>query len=559
MQTGIQNTMIGKLGIAGAALLLAVGGAVAAAKGPMTLDHYIHQASEYELVNQAYNQCPATLISPHIQWARNPAWGEPRLLIILPTWASREAVELKERFPSQVSLVMTRSHKEWSMPPESKRVGEWDYQGANPKDVDRIALTLLNRPEKYDSIIIGKVNWNEIPETIRQLVLDRVATGCGLVYVGPGGLDERLAKLCAPKESGGDSPRITEGVPLVAFPVWNGKRGMTTRDISAAHYGQGRIVFVNYPDGGAMFQGPLIYEDRTAMTSDPPGLDRRSLFAPENISLTPYAEDDPLFYEYYHSLLAKAILWASRKEPEVRIVPKRETVETDIAALPASLSLFRIGDGTPFVPCTAYLELRDRNNKLLLGRPAAIKAVQGGGEVVLELPRVKTGLYMADLWLSRDDRVVNWASVPITVTGPQYIDAVLPEKEAFAKGEAIRGKVRLKTGLPAGAWSARGPWRHAPAHRRPRRRGGQRSGGGVCRGPETPVVPGLCRFCNGHGRGTRWGTQYPGSGSRDLGRAHDACRRARQQCSGFNLHYVGQRDLEPRPQRDARAVQAIRR
>ena len=434
-----------------AGLLLAVGGTTAPADEPMTLDHYIHRASDYELVNQAYNQCPATLISPHIAWARNPAWGEPRLLIILPTWTSRDAVELKERFPSQVSLVMTRSHTEWSMPIQSKRTGEWNYHAADPQEPDRIALTLLNRPEKYDSIIIGKVNWQEIPETVRQLILDRVATGCGLVYVGPSGLDERLAKLCtAGKASGSGSPLIAEGVPLVAFPPWHGKHSMAPRDISVAQYGQGRVVFLNYPDGGASFQGPLLAEENLAAW-DPAGNERRFKIAPETIGLTPYAEDDPLFYEYYHSLLGKAILWASRKEPEVRIAPKSETIEIDIASLPASLPLFKIG-GKATAPCTAYLELRDRKNKMLFGHPAAIKAVEGGAEVALELPRVKTGLYLADVWLMRDGRVVNWASVPIQVAGPQYIEAVVPEKDAFAKGEAIRGKVRLKADLPAGAW-----------------------------------------------------------------------------------------------------------
>ena len=452
MSIKIQNAAIGRLRIACAALLLAVGGTIASAQEPMTLDHYIHHTSDYELVNQAYNQCSATLISPHVQWARNPAWGEPRLLIVMPTWTSREAVELKERFPSQVSIVMTRSHIEWSMPPEIQRKGEWNYHSADPKEVDRIALTLLNRPDKYDAIIIGKVSWKAIPETVRQLIMDRVATGCGLVYVGPSGLDERLAKLCESKASRGDAPRIAEGVPLAEFPVWNGKRRMVPGDISAAQYGQGRVVFVNYPDSGAMFQGPLIYEDKTAMTSDPAGNARRMTIAPETIGLTPYAEDDPLFYEYYHSLLGKAILWASRKEPEVRLAPKSETIETDIAALPASLPLFQISGGKPTASCKAYMELRDRNNKVLFGRTVAIKAVESGEEVALELPRVKTGLYMADLWLSRGGRVVNWASVPINVAGSQYIDAVVPDKEAFAKGEAISGKVRLKADLPTGAW-----------------------------------------------------------------------------------------------------------
>ena len=236
---------------------------------PMTVDHYIHRASEYEFVNTAYNQLPATLISPHIAWHES-SLERAAAVDRAADLGLAQAVELKERFPSQISVVMTRSHIEWALPKKGET-----YHEVDPKEPDRIALTLLNRPDKYDAIIIGKVNWKEIPETVRQLILDRVATGCGLVYVGPSGLDERLAKLLAQKAFTGDSSPIAEGVPLVAFPLWDGKRRMAPGDISAAQYGQGRVVFVNYPDSGAMFQGPLIYEDRATMTADPAGNERR--------------------------------------------------------------------------------------------------------------------------------------------------------------------------------------------------------------------------------------------------------------------------------------------
>jgi hypothetical protein len=117
----------------------------------MTVTEYTHHRGDYELTNTAYNQFPATFVSPHIRWAAHLVWGEPRVLFLLPSWAAREAVELKQRFPCQVAVVMTRSHLEWAEPKHGEPYGEVDA-----KQPTRIALTLLNRPEKYDTIVIGK-------------------------------------------------------------------------------------------------------------------------------------------------------------------------------------------------------------------------------------------------------------------------------------------------------------------------------------------------------------------------------------------------------------------
>jgi hypothetical protein len=397
----------------------------------MTVGQYSHRKGDYELVNTAYNQLPATLISPHIAWARNPAWGEPRVLLVLPTWASRDAVELKQRFPCQVSVVMTRSHLEWAVPKSGEPYGE-----ADAKEPTRIALTLLHRPDKYDAIVIGKVDWSAIPEPVRQLVLDRVATGSGLVYVSPRGLDERLEKLRAdnrPKES---PSLIAEGVPLAMLPLRNEKRGMGPLEIATAQYGQGRVVFVDYRDHARILEG---------------GNEWRYAVGAETIALTPFVEDDPLFYDYYYSLLGKALLWAARKDPESRIVPKSEAFEIDSGKLPGSLALFAVTVGKQGAACIAHVELRDRDNRVIVVRQVPLPMAAGPSEVALDIPRVKTGLYVADLWLIAGGHVANWASIRISVVGPEYIEAVVPDKACYGRGEAIRGTVRFRASLPAGA------------------------------------------------------------------------------------------------------------
>ena len=132
------------------------------------------------------------------------------------------------------------------------------------------------------------------------------------------------------------------------------------------------------------------------------------------------------------------------------IVPKSETVEVDISKLPAAIPLFDvISENTPATEALA--EFRERTNTVLFTRPVRLKTAAGKTEAVFDIPRVKTGLYVADLWLTQGGRVVNWASVPVKITGPEYIAAVVPEKESFARGEPIRGTVRLQADLPVGA------------------------------------------------------------------------------------------------------------
>jgi hypothetical protein len=430
-------------------VLVGAGAVLGQTTPSMTVRDYRYQRSDYELTNTAYNQLPATLVSPHIRWAGTPAWGEPRVLLILPTWAAREAVELKQRFPCHVAVIMTRSHLEWATPKQGEPYGE-----VNPKEPTRIALTLLNRPDKYDAIVIGKLEWSAIPEPVRQLILDRVATGCGLVYVSPRGLDERLEKLRIDKRLAAESSGISEGVPLAMLPLRHEKRGMGPLEISATQFGQGRVVFLDYRDNVRIWEPPS-------------AVDWRYPVGPETIALTPFVEDDPLFYDYYHSLLSKTLLWASRKEPAVHIVPKNELTEVAFAKLPIPLALFDVlseGDlgGRTIRPETGkpdkvvgspagLVEFRDRTNAVLFSRAISLRTVDGKAEVVLPIPRVKTGLYVADLWLLRDGQVVKWGSAPVRVTGPEYIAAVVPAQESFARGEPIRGTVRLQADLPARA------------------------------------------------------------------------------------------------------------
>jgi len=94
-------------------------------------------------------------------------------LAILPGDNANEVNELAKRLDMVANVIPTGARDAWhSTPSESNQVGFL----ANK----HLALT-----NKYDCILIGKVAWDIIPKTGRELILKHVEQGTGLVYVSP--------------------------------------------------------------------------------------------------------------------------------------------------------------------------------------------------------------------------------------------------------------------------------------------------------------------------------------------------------------------------------------
>ena len=108
-----------------------------------------------------------------IHWYKPLAGGPLKILVILPGDNSNEVDELAKRLDMVANVIPTGARHAWhSAPSESSQVGFL----ANK----HLALT-----NKYDCIVIGKVAWDVIPKTKRELILKHVEQGSGLVYVSP--------------------------------------------------------------------------------------------------------------------------------------------------------------------------------------------------------------------------------------------------------------------------------------------------------------------------------------------------------------------------------------
>ena len=239
------------------------------------------------------------------------------------------------------------------------------YNTATNKDLDSAARTRLSGAYKYDVIVLGRISWKTVPDQIKKLILGKVAAGAGLVYVGPKDADDSLNGAFRKQDTGKDLlAGIQATVPLDILPLnvtipaekmkdWQKpSRKIGPFEVKAGKLGEGRVVFLDY-------------HDTTVGSRDlfSPGELLQFLLSPDTIALTPFVENDPLYYDYFYSILGKAILAVAGKETgiNVKVVAQNKSVER--TKLPAQVVSFNISTANKELKNAVVLyEIRNREN-----------------------------------------------------------------------------------------------------------------------------------------------------------------------------------------------------
>ena len=212
--------------------------------------------ADYRHSNERFNNYPGTLSGPRIEWAAPFAIGRLKLLIILPWGAAHEASELRSRIPADINLITTAGFDKWVNP----QAGEPAYE---PVPVDGVVLNdtanrLLSAGYRYDAIVVGKVKWSVIPQTIQEKILAKVRAGTSLVLISPWGVDDNLQKQMALSGDNALSGIVQSTVPVGILPLdvdfeQTGPKGYFPRrigppDISTGKLGGGNVVWLDYRD-----------------------------------------------------------------------------------------------------------------------------------------------------------------------------------------------------------------------------------------------------------------------------------------------------------------------
>jgi len=370
--------------------------------------------------------------TPHVTWAKPYAGGPLRALFIVPRrQAARDVVELRQRMDLDFEAVVTfNSHAVGADNRYDARV-----EGTSSKEKAEELRAKLKRD--YDVIVIANFDFDGLPTEFQYEILRKVVDGAGLVFTYLRPTDLNLFR----KPIEGVAEQLCDGVPFSGLPWWP-ETFMADRElesvndipgklISTWQLGEGRMAVVDWgPPPATGYGGP-------GMT---PQLD----FAPEL----------PTYYDYYDSLLARVLCWASHvKEPRIRLsglgcdavkVARAETAQTKVqftaenlgkAAVTTTLKyLLRAPDGLELASGQQRLSLKPGANQLSVPLPAGLPY----------------GSCFLDLRMYSGRAVEAWASKHIVVDSPVHVADFGLAREIVAPGGTLQGTLALSAPAPEG-------------------------------------------------------------------------------------------------------------
>lgn len=372
----------------------------------------------------------AEIPTPHIRWA-DPFAGGPLEVLIVPDVAhGRAAVELAQRLECRlfpVTLGAGSGTNRWGFGDFYGERGD-SYGAPFTLAYTYLADALLNGPH-YDVMVLpGLRPWDEFPRTLREAIRKRVEAGMGLVlldvHAGAGGDLVELSPL-EPGERAGRGARwrarrehyITRHVPLEALPFDQMRhrrakaRGEVLLETEAGEpilavrqVGRGRVAAAAWEQRGLI---PLVENQWSAGATWP-------------------------YWEYLYSLLARATIWAARKEPAAAL----RTLELDDAARPGRVRIAATAAAN--VTVTVRDEHGEIEQETVLALPAEPEA---------KLPeRARGRLHFIDV-IAREPRsgkVLDWGTRTYRTELPAEIADIRFRADRFRRGEAVTGEFALR-------------------------------------------------------------------------------------------------------------------
>ncbi len=379
--------------------------------------------------------------TPHVDWATPLAGGPLRALIINDMLTGRETVELAQRLDLDYDAPFIST---------AYSIGRGTQMFGAPVSVEWALdnIRTLLEENTYDVILIGGLTCELYPEDVIGMILDQVRAGAGLVWVNPNKCSDALwnALPVGPME-GGSRPEqtweavaehyVTAGIPWEALPPTEMSR-YTDADgaavlaragkyplVAEKWLGEGRILTLGY---NTSWQGPGSYSN----------------------GITPWIQFAPVrfaYWEYYHGLLAKSMIWAAGRVPEtaiasISVAPAEVTGGSDAPALELALA----GDPGEL---EGDLTLIDEFGEVHGTEEVLVDAAQSRFPLPQDLPG---GRYLVDVILrDRDRAVVDFGSATFTVMPQVEITELTVPDEIYRGGDTVEATATFEAIEPAPA------------------------------------------------------------------------------------------------------------
>ncbi len=393
--------------------------------------------------------------TPHYAWGTDFVNGPVKSYSISPVFDGRGIIELAERLNLDFKVTThgrSQGEQKWGFGDFYARRDPSGNDNKNPYGLSHnyIADDLLFSPE-FDVIIWpGLHSWENYPEQVRNSILERVKNGTGLVFLYPVSDEENgqlwtvsplksvlasKAQKYVPDSETLTTPQldlsawspvkphyITKGVCFEALPysfmgVFNyqnvsGEVLVKTEKgnpvLAINNYGKGRIVALAYPESGFL---PRVESPWETGVKYP-------------------------YWEYIWSLLARSVVWASQKEPEVAIANVIKTPDGINVILKNNVKetslVIQVFDDFGLIEEESTVLLKPKQENATV---AFRNKLNGGGHIVNISLKDQKGVY-------------DWYSLLFHTPKIAEIVSVKNEKLEIPRGEKVQTSVILKAEKP---------------------------------------------------------------------------------------------------------------
>lgn len=347
------------------------------------------------------------VVTPHVPWANPYYRGKTRILVLEDWTRLREVVELAQRLDVEYDVVPLNT--------DGDRRANFAKMADYEKEM--IAARLARNPEV---VILGALSSKWFPDDTWKLLCDKVAGGMGLVWPGMDPKEERLVELL--KEKLEPPSFLRNGPPLTPLAAMLG--GSYGSVFSMAASGQGRVI------------GTACNEHYR----------RHSALIPSY-----YTGDE----EYHFALLARLVLWAAKKEPDIAVLAQADG--DGLAAMQADRTVDILINSRRDAPLDARLDVvvRDtsaawdmfenkRRGVVEIGRQTysevsrqtrQLRLAPGVNKAPVTLPALPRGTYSVDAHLyDAQNRAIEWDSAFVRVVSNPTIRAMAFDQEAYENG-----------------------------------------------------------------------------------------------------------------------------
>lgn len=382
--------------------------------------------------------------TPHVPWGRPFAGGPIKVFALADVADGRGIVELAQRLElnfKATTIGRSSGTNKWGFGDfyEQRGSGGEFWSDAYSLAYTYIADDLLHGPDVDVILWPGLHPWESYPLEVRAEVQRRVQAGTGLIFFHPFGADgasgdlSNLSALTGSHSRGTESELdrtewrrksdhyITRGVPLGAFP-WGQigvSRSVPRGDVlletsqgapvlAVRTEGKGRVVAFGYTEKGMIPAITNVFET--------------GLHYP--------------YHEYLWSLVARAVVWAAKREP------------------PAAIgSLQRSGNGVSVVlsnaPVGSQLAATLRNNFGEIEEQISAPAIHAIGSVSLPVAaRLQGGRHFVDVRLLEKGRVHDWATLAFDTPSQVAIRELALDADRVKLGGQVSGRLRLAAAQP---------------------------------------------------------------------------------------------------------------